>query len=103
MIKEDFNLEYKNFIKQYVTSPIYDFTISFIFRGKIYQFDYVDVPRNKDGTTAYDFVSYESGWCSQSKRVHFKSLKDAIDKIKIEGLTFEEIYNSQESELIDVS
>lgn len=48
-------------------------------------------------------LAYESGWCSQSKRVHFKSLKDAIDRIKIEGLTFEEIYNSQESELIDVS
>lgn len=103
MIREDFKLEYKEFIKQYVTSPIYDFTISFSFRGRYYQFDFVNVPKNKDGSTAYDFVSYESNWDSPSKRERFKSLKAAIEQVRIEGLTFEEVFNSPESELIDAS
>ena len=98
MIKENFNLDYKDFVKQYVTSPIYDFT-----KGKIYQFDFVGVPKNKDGSTAYDFVSYESDWNSPSQRQRFKSLKEAIDNVYIGGMKFEEIYNSSESDLIDVS
>ncbi|MBO5577775.1 MAG: hypothetical protein J5955_01530 [Bacilli bacterium] len=103
MIREDFNLEYKEFVKQYVTFPICDFTISFTFKGKYYQFDFVNVPKNEDGSTAYDFVSYESGWDSPSKRERFKSLKTAIEQARIEGLTFEEVFNSPESELIDAS
>ena len=103
MIKEDLNLDYKDFIKQYVTSPICEYTFSFSYKGNFYQFDYVGVPKNDDGSIAYDFISYADGWNIVLSRVRFGSLKDALSKAKIEGKCFEEIYNSEDSELIDIS
>ncbi len=103
MIKEDFNLDYKDFKKEYVVSPVYDFTISFSFKGRYYQFDFVNVLKNKDGSTAYDFIAYDSDWNSPFVRNRYKNLKDAIDNAKIEGLSFEEVYNSVDSYLIDIS
>ena len=103
MIREDLNIDYKDFLKQYVISPICDYTISFTYRGKIYQFDYVGVPQKNNGKTAYDFISYENKWDMLKSREHFKSLNDAIKNARFEGKQFEEIYNSDDSELIDIS
>ncbi len=103
MIKEDLNLDYKDFLKQYVISPICDYTISFSYKGDYYQFDFVGVPQNKDGVTAYDFIAYADKWNTITNRIHFKSLKEAITKAKINDKSFEEIYNSEDSELIDIS
>ena len=103
MLKEDLNLDYKDFLKQYVTSPICDYTISFSYNNRYYQFDFVGVPKNNDGSTAYDFIAYEGQWDSKYTKEHYKSLKIAISKVKIENLSFEEIYNSPGSELIDIS
>ena len=103
MIREDLNLEYRDFLKQYVISPICDYTISFSYKGNYYQFDFVNVSQNNSGVTAYDFISYQDRWNVISSRVSYKSLKEAILNIKIDGKSFEEIYNSVESELIDIS
>ena len=103
MIKEDVNLSYKDFLKQYVISPICDYTISFSYKGNYYQFDYVNVPKNKDGTTAYDFISYTDNWNVITSRMRFKSLKEALSKSEIDGKTFEQVFNSNDSELIDIS
>ena len=103
MIKEDLNLEYKDFLKQYVISPICDYTISFSYKGNYYQFDFLNAPKNNNGSNSYDFISYANGWNKVIKKEHFSSLKEAIDKVKIDGETFEEIYYSNYSELIDIS
>lgn len=103
MIREDLNLSYKEFLKQYVISPICDYTISFSYKGNYYQFDFVNVLQIKDGVTAYDFISYKNKWNDEVSRIHFKSLKDALEKARIENKSFEEVYNSVDSELIDIS
>lgn len=103
MIKEDLELEYKEFVKQYAINPICDYTISFSYKGNYFQFDFVDVPKNKDGTVAYDFISYNEKWSKIVNRIHFKSLKEALAKTIIDGKSFEEIYNCEDSELIDIS
>lgn len=103
MLREEIGFEYKDFLKEYVISPMYDVTISFKYKNRIYQFDFVGVPKNKNGSTAYDFVEYEFDWNSDSIRTHYKSLKEAIEKAKIDGKSFAEIYNEPESEIIDIS
>lgn len=103
MLKTDFNLDYQDFIKEYVTHPIYDWTISFSYKGRYYQFDFVGVSKNDDGSTAYEFVAYESNWDSESTRVRYKSLMDAINCASIDGKSFKEIYEDEDSELIDAS
>ena len=104
MIKEDLNMmDYQQFIKEYVISPLYEVTISFSYKDKYYQFDFVGVPKNPDGSIAYDFVFYDKHWDSERHVEHYRSLKEAIEKARIEGMTFEEVYNSPESEIIDIS
>lgn len=103
MIRKDLNLDYRDFLKQYVISPICDYTISFSYKGNYYQFDYFDVPKNKNGSTAYDFISYSDKWTKITNRIHFSSLKEALNETKIDGKSFEDIYNCEDSELIDIS
>lgn len=103
MIKEDLNLSYKDFLTQYVVKPIMDYCISFKFRGNIYQFDFYFAPKNDDGTTKYYFVSHGLDWNKNEKRTLYKNLSEAIKEARIDELTFEEVYNSSESELIDIS
>ncbi len=103
MIRNDLNLDYKDFLKQYVISPICDYTISFSFKNVHYQFDYVGVPQITGHKTAYDFITYENEWTVILSRCHYKTLKDALLKVRIDGKTFEDIYNSEDSELIDIS
>lgn len=103
MIKEDLNLTYEEFFKQYVKKPIMDYCISFKFNDNIYQFDFYFAPKNNDGSTKYYFVSHGKNWNKNAKKVLFKNLLEAIEKASIEGLTFEEVYNDNNSELIDIS
>lgn len=105
MIREDLNLTFEEFLNEYVEKPIYDFCISFRFKNKIYQFDYPEppAPTNIPGKTPYDFIEYYGEWEKEEKRISYKNLDEAIKKTRIDGLTFEEVYNSDESELIDIS
>lgn len=102
MIKEDFNLEYEQFLEQYVFNSPYDFTITFKFNGVMFQFDFVGVPKNSDGSTAYDFIEYDSNE-NEKSRCHFKSLKEAVDLVRINDLDFKTVYYSENSELVDAS
>lgn len=103
MIKEDLGLEFTDFLKQYVILPICEYTISFSFRGRCFQFNCLGTPKNKDGSTSYEFISYKSDWNSDYKIIKFKSLKEAVEKAVIDGVSFKEVYESPESELIDIS
>ncbi|MCF0124304.1 MAG: hypothetical protein HUJ68_00830, partial [Clostridia bacterium] len=67
MLSNDFNLSYEEFLKQYVISPEYEMTISFSFRDKTYQFEYLNVPRNQNGTIAYDLITYNGVWEKEIK------------------------------------
>ena len=103
MIKEDVQMDYEQFLKEYVISPIVDFTISFYYKEKYYQFDFVGVEKNKDGSVAYEFVSYDGKWDAKSTRIRYKSLKEAIDNAEIDGLKFKEVFEAEESGVIDIS
>lgn len=96
-------LDFEYFLKHYIIDPEYDVTISFSFKSKIYQFDFVNVEKNSDGTSAYEFVVYENGWDSNATRTRYSSLLDAINNAKIDGHLFEELFNLEEFDLIDVS
>ena len=105
MLKEEIELPFDEFCKKYVKEAMYDYCISFKFRGVIYQFDYPEPPgpTNIPNKTPYDFIVYEGDWKKEISRISFKNLKEAIDNVRIDGLTFEEVYNHEESELIDLS
>lgn len=105
MLKEEFEMSYEEFIKKYVKEPIYDYCISFKFKGMLYQFDYPEppAPTNIPGKTPYDFIKYEGEWEKELFRISYKNLMEAIEKCRIDGLTFEEVFNHEDSELIDIS
>ena len=104
MLKHEIELSYDEFLKQYVKKPYIDYCISFIFMGNVYQFDYnIPNPTNIPGKTPYDFVVWKGKLECEVSRTSYKNLMDAINNARFEGLTFEEVYHSSDSELIDIS
>lgn len=82
-----------------------DFCISLKYKDKMYQFDFNGVykPTNIPGKTKYDFVVWEKDWKREISRKPYRNLMDAINHARFEGLTFKEIYESDDFELIDIS
>lgn len=104
MIRDDVELEYEDFIEQYVRKPIMEYTISFSFNGRIYQFDFVNAPQKKDGLHKYYFVSHEGGWETKAQRTLYDSLEKAIESARFEDkFVFKDVYYSDLSDLIDIS
>ena len=99
------NMTNDEFINKYVKKPYMDFCISFRYKNKMYQFDFNGVykPTDIPGKTPYDFVVWEKDWKYEISRTPYKNLMEAITNARFEGLTFKEIYDSDDSELIDIS
>lgn len=99
------NIDYEDFLKQYVIEPYMDFCISFKFKNRIYQFDFNGYyePTDIPGKTPYNVVSWKGDWEEKISIDSYKNLIDAIQNARFDGLSFEEVYKSEESSLIDIS
>lgn len=99
------DITYDKFLEEYVKKPYMDFCISIRYKNHIYQFDFDEKSKPTDipGKTPYKFVIWEKDWEKVISRTWYKNLMDAINYARFEGLTFKEIYDSDDSELIDIS
>lgn len=108
-------MTYEEFLEEYVIHPEYWMCFSFYFKNMIYQFDF-DEPLThgfKDPKVCpYQLLVYKPGrkdtygypkWHFISESKWYSSFYEAITNEKIDGLTFEEVYNSPDSELIDLN
>lgn len=108
MIKNNLNgISFKQFLEEYVIHPDYWMTFTFSYNGKSYQFDY-DVLKHpeKENKMPYCFVVYSSEdqtSCVVLSITWYSSFFEAISKVKMEGKSFEEIYNDPDSEVIDLN
>lgn len=103
MLEDDIGMPYDDFVKQYVKETCIDWSISFKYKDKIYQFCYWENgPTDIAGATPYDFLVFDDQWNLESA-FQYTNLNEAIEKASVGGASFREVYSSEDSELIDIS
>jgi hypothetical protein len=120
MIKTDLNnMSYPAFLDFYVEKAYIPYTIVFRYKGRVFELDNCgndptyqpvainSLKRDKSTYEFFELIDYDKGENHSSSRqgpsYFYRSLKRAITDLKIDGASFQEIYDSPDSEIIDIS
>lgn len=120
MIKENLNnMPYKAFLDFYVEKAYIPYTIVFRYNGRVFELDNCgDDPAYKPATTnslkrdnsTYEFfevLDYEKGenhtLAHPGPSYLYANLESAINNLRVDGASFKEIYESPNSDIIDIS